>query len=111
MTYRLDVHPTYERCRRDIASSSSTIVLLPSLDFEACVAETVRRQLSRQIARPADREEQVIRARFPIYLGLPARKVETMRPVGQTVDDIVVAQQAAGHRKVVPTLARHAPTE
>ena len=45
LTYRSDIHPEYESCRRDIASSPSTFVLLPSFEFEACVAETVRRQL------------------------------------------------------------------
>src|SRR2546427_11186109 len=81
MTYRRDIHSQYERCRRDIASNPSTFVLLPSLDLEVCVVEIVRRQISRPFARSAEREEQVIRARFPIYVDLPARKVETMRPV------------------------------
>ena len=56
MAYRRDVHPDYESCRRDIASSPSTFVLLPSLDFEACVAETCAdsssdRLLVRQIVK------------------------------------------------------------
>ena len=45
MTYGDDVHTGYARWRQRIASSRSTFVLLPSLDLEACVAETVRRQL------------------------------------------------------------------
>ncbi len=94
MTYRPDIHPEYESCRRDIASSPSTFVLLPSFELEACVAEIVRRQVTRPFARSADREEQVIRARFPIYLSLPARKVETMRPVQEVVDELMAAQQA-----------------
>jgi shikimate kinase len=92
MTYRSDIHPEYECCRRDIASSPSTFVLLPSLEFETCVAETVRRQLIRPFARSADREQHVIRTRFPIYLNIPATKVETMRPVGEVIDEIVAAQ-------------------
>jgi shikimate kinase len=95
MTYRPDIHPEYESCRRDIASSPWTFVLVPSLEFEACVAETVRRQLIRPFARSADGEEQVIRARLPIYLNIPAMKVETMRPVREVVDEIVAAQQTA----------------
>lgn len=95
MTYRPDIHSEYESCRRNIASSPSTFVLLPSLEFEACVAETVRRQLIRPFARSADGEEQIIRTRFPIYLNIPATKVETMRPVREVVDEIVAAQQAA----------------
>ncbi len=50
MTYRGDIHPGYVRLRRRIASSESTFVLLPSLDLETCVAETVRRQLRRPFA-------------------------------------------------------------
>jgi hypothetical protein len=33
----------------------------------------------------------VIRARFDIYMGLPMRKLETMRPVAAAVDEIVDA--------------------
>jgi len=98
MTYPDDVHPDYGRWRREISSSASTIVLLPSLNLETCVAETVRRQLRRAFARTPDREEHVIRTRFPIYASLPARKVETMRPVDAVVAELLsmmAAQQAA----------------
>ena len=88
MTYRPGIHPEYESCRREIASSPSTFVLLPSLDLETCVAEIVRRQLIRPFARSAAREEQVIRARFPIYVHMRARKVETMRPVREVVEEL-----------------------
>jgi hypothetical protein len=64
-------------------------VLIPSLDPVACVAEIVRRQLGRPFARPAGREEAVIRERFPIYVALRARKIETMRPPAAVVDDLV----------------------
>jgi shikimate kinase len=89
MTYRNDLHPDYVRWRQHIASNQSTFVLLPSLDLETCVAETVRRQLGRAFARPAEREEHVIRSRFPIYNCLPATKVETMRPVGEVVAELL----------------------
>ena len=39
MTYATDVHPDYARMRREIAASVTTLVLLPSLDYETCVAE------------------------------------------------------------------------
>ena len=94
MTYRQDVHPGYVRCRRQIASSPITFVLLPSLQVETCVAEIVRRQLQRSFARAAAREEQVIRARFPVYVSLSARKVDTMRPVDAVVAELVVAVAA-----------------
>jgi shikimate kinase len=98
MTYRDNVHSHYVRWRERIASSKSTFVLLPSLDLENCVAEVVRRQLCRPFARAAEREEQVIRTRFPIYASLPALKVETMRPVDAVIAELVTlvaAQQAA----------------
>ena len=91
MTYRPDIHRAYATCRRSIASSRSTFVLLPSLDLDTCVAETVRRQIRRPFARSAEREEQVIRARFATHVDIPARKVETMRPVSEVVDALAAA--------------------
>jgi shikimate kinase len=89
MTYRHDVHPGYPGLRERIASSPLTFVLLPTLDLETCAAETVRRQLMRSFARFPEREEQVIRTRFPIYASLPAQKVETMRPVTVVVAELL----------------------
>ena len=91
MTYRRDIHPGYFSLRAAVASSPLTFVLLPTLDLETCVTETVRRQLTRSFARSPEREEQVIRTRFPIYAGLPARKVETMRPVAAIVTELMTA--------------------
>ena len=81
MTYAPDVDPSYPFWREWVAASPLTFVLLPSLQLEVCIREIVRRQLGRPFARSAEREEQVIRARFPIYAGLRARKVETMQAV------------------------------
>ena len=89
MTYRDDVHPVYRRLRREIVANPSTLVLLPSFDYENCVTETVRRQLKRSFSRSAEREERVIRTRFGIYWDLPAKKFETKRPVDAIVDDLV----------------------
>ena len=89
MTYATDVHPEYCRVRGGIASSATTLVLLPSLDCETCVAETVRRQLGRPFCRSAAREEEVIRQRFGIYRTLAAVKLETMRPISGVVDAAV----------------------
>lgn len=94
MAYREDVHPAYARFRRDIAASPTTFVLLPSLDLETCVADIVRRQLGRPFSRSAEREEQVIRARFALHRDLPATRIETMRPVAEVVE-AVVANMAA----------------
>lgn len=93
MTYRDDVHPAYAEWGERIASSRSTVVLLPSLDLETCVTETVRRQLQRPFARSPEREEHVIRQRFPVYAGLPARKVETMRPLTAVVTELLSVLQ------------------
>jgi shikimate kinase len=89
MTYRDDAHSDYRRIHREILTSPSTVVLLPSLDYEACVAETVRRQLARPFRRSAEGEEQVIRARFGVYRSLPAKKFETSRSVDAVVDDLI----------------------
>ena len=91
MTYPDDIHPAYPVWRQRVGSSPSTLVLLPSLQFEVCVKETVARQRRRPFARSAEREEQIIRARLPIYLGLPGRKVETMAPVAAVVAEVITA--------------------
>lgn len=89
MTYGRDAHPEYGRIRRELEGCARTFVLLPCLDRELCVAETVRRQIARPFGRSPETEEAVIRARFEIYMSLPTRKVETMRPAAAIVDEIV----------------------
>ena len=88
MTYSQDIHPDYQGLRLDIEQSPTTFLLIPSLDRELCVAETVRRQLARPFARSRASEEAVIRARFPLHVGLPARKIETMESPCVIVDEI-----------------------
>ena len=88
MTYPADVHPAYEACCRDILGSPTSFVLLPSLEPEACIRETVRRQLQRPFARSAERESQVIRERLPRYRSLPLTKIETMAEPGAIALDI-----------------------
>jgi shikimate kinase len=90
MTYLRDIHPRYADLRRFIEESATSFVLIPSLNREACVAEIVRRQLARPFARPAAKEEAVIRERFPIYVALRARRIETMRPLAAVVDELLV---------------------
>jgi hypothetical protein len=91
MTYPRDIHPEYSRVCQDIARLPNTFVLLPSLNRDVCVAETVRRQIARPFGRSAAKEEAVIRTRFDIYMTLPATKIESMRPPGEVVDEIVGA--------------------
>ena len=91
MTYPPEVHPRYAAVRHEIARSRTTFVLLPSLDLEACVAETVRRQVARALTRRVpSREESVIRERFVTYVSLPAQKVETMRPPPDVAAELAV---------------------
>jgi shikimate kinase len=90
MTYPAAVHPRYAAVRDAIGRSPTTFVLLPSLDLETCVAETVRRQLARpHTRRTAAREEAVIRERFGLYLAVPAPRVETLRPPPHVAAEIV----------------------
>jgi shikimate kinase len=100
LTYPLAIHPQYGQCREEIATSPATFVLLPSLERETCVAEIVRRQMTRPFIRSAAKEEAVIRERFEIYVAIPVRKVETMRPVGEVCDELVVA--LAAHLALAP---------
>lgn len=89
MTYSWNVHPAYQQLCARLATSASTFVLLPSLDLEVCVRETLRRQLTRPFSRSAEREEEVIRHRFVRYCGLPASKVETLGTVDAAVDRLL----------------------
>ncbi len=89
MTYAVDAHPDYARIRGEIAASATTLVLLPSLEYETCVAETVRRQLGRPFGRSAEREDQIIRQRFAVYRNLTATKLETMKAVSEVVEAAV----------------------
>jgi hypothetical protein len=89
MTYQPAVHPNYPSLHQRLASSPTTFVLLPTFDLESCVAETVRRQLTRSFARSPAGEKEVIRKRFQIYANLPAQKVETLRPLAVVVADLL----------------------
>jgi len=100
MTYANDAHPEYGRIRREIVECAQTFVLLPSLNLECCVAETVRRQVARPFGRSPEREETVIRTRFEFYMALPIRKVETMRPPAAIVDEILAALSSANDSAV-----------
>jgi hypothetical protein len=51
MNYPESIQPRYAAVRSEIAAGLTTFVLLPSLDFETCVKETVRRQIARPFGR------------------------------------------------------------
>jgi shikimate kinase len=86
-------HPAYLSCRQVVESSPRTFVPLP-IQLHTCVTETIRRQLERPFARSAEREEQVIRARFPIHMGFLCRKIATMQPVDAFVTELITALAA-----------------
>ncbi|HEX8430184.1 MAG TPA: shikimate kinase [Longimicrobium sp.] len=108
MTYPPEVHPSYSVIRPEIACSRDTFVLLPSLDLETCVAETVRRQMARPLTRRSpSREEAVIRERFVIYRSLPARKIATNRPASDVAAEIAARiQQTSQAEQTLPGDAR-----
>jgi shikimate kinase len=89
MTYARDIHIEYRRVWCEIEQSPTKFVLLPVVDRDACVAETVRRQIGRPFGRSARREEAVIRARFEIYMAVGARKIVSTRPAAAAVDEII----------------------
>jgi shikimate kinase len=96
MTYPADVHPAYARVREAIVRSACSITLLPSLDLETCVAEIVRRQVRRGPGTTtAERAEAKIRARFPVYAGLPLPIVTTLRPPSDIATEL--ATRLAAH--------------
>jgi len=108
MVYPAAVHPAYPVVTEAVARSRSTVVLLPSLDRESCVAETVRRQLGRPFGRRgAAREEAVIRERFDRYVALPAMKVETMRPPHEVAAAIHARLAAEAPEALPGRTARH----
>ena len=53
MVYPLDITPEYASLRTALAAAPTTVVMLPALELEACVVETVRRQVRRDSARCA----------------------------------------------------------
>jgi shikimate kinase len=101
MTYAEEVHPSYAETRAAIAESSTTIVLLPSLDLETCVTEIVRRQVHRPLGLVASHEEAKIRERFGFYLALRAPRVTTMRAPEAAVAEIInfLQQSSTQHSK------------
>lgn len=91
MVYPESMHPAIRGLQQEIAVAATTVLLLPSLDLETCVLETVRRQVTRPLPshRTATREEVVIRERFAQYRGLTPRVVTTMQPVRVVAREIV----------------------
>jgi shikimate kinase len=91
MVYPENVYAGVAALQRELAAQPTTFLLLPSLDLETCVAETVRRQEARDlpVRRSHAREEAVIRERFAQYLALTDRVVTTMRSPEVIAGDVI----------------------
>ena len=70
MVYPAEIDPGYSGTRDAVEMAPLTFLLMPSFDFEDCVAMIVERQLSRPYLRSnRGSEERRIRERFCQYLG------------------------------------------
>jgi shikimate kinase len=99
MTSAEEVHPSYAETHASIAESSTTFVLLPSLELETWVAEIVRRQVRRPLGLLASREEAKIRERFAIYMALPAPKVTTLQAPDAVIAEIITDLQRSSPQR------------
>lgn len=89
MTYPPDAHSRYAGVRDAVLRHPATFVLLPSLDLEACVAETIHRQTRRGAGRTtAARAEAKTRERFAAYVALGPAIITTMRRPIDVASDI-----------------------
>ncbi|WP_219216900.1 shikimate kinase [Variovorax boronicumulans] len=78
LTYATDMDPRYAAVRRDIETNALTALLLPSFELERCVDVIVSRQLARPyLAGNGAREEQRIRARFPLFVALQCTRFQS----------------------------------
>ena len=74
MTYPEDIHLNYLELKKQILEHSLTFILLPSLSFEICVQEIVKRQMNRPYLKAsAEKERDKIIQRFHIYSQLPCQ--------------------------------------
>ncbi|MCU4379181.1 shikimate kinase [Acinetobacter haemolyticus] len=91
MTYSDDVHQDYLKIKQEVEHHLFTFLLLPSLDFEACVKETLKRQMGRVYLEDmsAEKEELKIRARFKLYTGLNCKIVLTSETPTLVVSRII----------------------
>jgi shikimate kinase len=90
MVYPTSITPEYPALVRAIESHPATVLLIPSLDLEECVALTVQRQLARPYLRPdAVSEERKIRERFALYCGLECAMFETSASPHEVVTRLV----------------------
>jgi shikimate kinase len=101
MVYPSKIDPDYPRARDAVERAPLTFLLMPSFDFEDCVAMIVERQLLRQYL-PSNRgsEERRIRERFGQYLTLRCQRVSTGVAPERVISELI-ASIAANTRTTI----------
>jgi len=97
MVYPDDCHEKYPDVRQRLEKHPGTILLIPSFSLDECVRMTVDRQSARDYLQTTiDRETQKIYRRFPRYMSLSCRKVETRGSIRDTALKVMSLIQADG---------------
>jgi shikimate kinase len=90
MVYPAEIDPGYSGTRDAVEMAPLTFLLMPSFDFEDCVAMIVERQLSRPYLRSnRGSEERRIRERFCQYLALRCQRVSTGVAPERVVSELI----------------------
>jgi shikimate kinase len=90
MVYPAQIDPGYSGTRDAVEIAPFTFLLMPSFDFENCVAMIVERQLSRPYLRSnRGSEERRIRERFCQYLALRCQRVSTGVAPERVVSELI----------------------
>jgi shikimate kinase len=90
MVYPAQIDPGYSGTRNAVEMAPFTFLLMPSFDFENCVAMIVERQLSRPYLRSnRGSEERRIRERFCQYLALRCQRVSTGVAPERVVSELI----------------------
>jgi shikimate kinase len=90
MVYPAQIDPGYSGTRDAVEMAPFTFLLMPSFDFENCVAMIVERQLSRPYLRSnRGSEERRIRERFCQYLALRCQRVSTGVAPERVVSELI----------------------
>lgn len=90
MTYHLsELCPQYKTIKHEIEQSKSTILFLPALAYEPCIAKIIERQLQRTYLKTSFSKENIkIRNRIDYFLHLECRIFLTAGTLGQQIDDL-----------------------
>jgi shikimate kinase len=90
MVYPAEIDLGYSETRDAVEMAPLTFLLMPSFEFEDCVAMIVERQLSRPYLRSNQgSEEHRIRERFCQYLALRCQRVSTGVAPERVVSELI----------------------